>query len=115
MKFFARLIVVTVLAAFAASSVAYAAGSAEMTAAMIASDDAAAMGMSDCDACGDADAGQTTFTCNFICGAGGFVPLLVPQSQGMFQSLRQTLAPVVTQDLRGLTGPPAKQPPRTLI
>ena len=114
MKLFARLVVVTVLAAFAASSVAYAAGSAEMTAAMIASDDAA-MDMSDCDACGDADAGQTAFACNFICGAGGFASLLVPQSQGMFQSPRQTLSPVVTQNLRGLTGPPAKQPPRSLI
>ncbi|GHA19475.1 hypothetical protein V6617_18335 (plasmid) [Pelagibacterium nitratireducens] len=112
MKFFVRLIVVTVLAAFAASSVAHATGSAEMTAAMIASDDAA-MDMPDCDACGDE--GQTAFACDVICGAGGFASLLVPQSQGMFQSPRQTLNPVVTQNLRGLTGPPAKQPPRSLI
>jgi hypothetical protein len=114
MTLLARLILAAVLAVFAASSVAYAAGSAEMSAAMIASDNAA-MGMSDCDACGDADAGQTAFACNFICAAGGFAPLLVPQSQGMFQSPRQTLAPVVTPDLHGLTGSPAKQPPRTLI
>lgn len=114
MKFFARLLLVAVLAAFAASSVAYAAGSAEMAAAMIASDDAA-MDMSECDPCVDSGAGEMGVACSFVCGAGGFAAMLAPQTQGIVQAPRETLGPAVTHNFRGRTGPPAKQPPRTLI
>ena len=114
MKFLARLILVAVLAAFAASSVAHAAGSAEMAAAMIASDDAA-MHMSDCDPCGDTDAGEMGLACGFVCGAGGFAAVLAPQAHGVVSASREALGPAVTQDFCGIASPPAKHPPRTLI
>ena len=114
MKFVARLILVTVLAAFAASSIAHAAGSAEMAAAMIASDDAATH-MSDCDVCGDTDSGEMGLTCELVCGAGGFAAVLAPQAFDNVSAPREALGPAVTQDFSGLSSPPAKQPPRTLI
>lgn len=114
MKFLARLILVTVLAAFSASSVAYAAGSAEMTAAMIASD-GAAMHMSDCEACGDPETGEMGVACDFVCGAAGFAAVLAPQARGIVSAGREALRPAVTQDFCGVPSPPAKHPPRTLI
>ena len=102
MKFVARLILVAVLAVFAVSSVAHAAGSADMAAAMIASGDAA-MPMSDCDACDDTGA------------AGSFAAVVAPQAYGIVSSPREALGPAVTQDFCGLSSPPAKHPPRTLI
>lgn len=114
MKFFARLLLVAVLAAFAASSVAFASGSAEMAATMIVSDDAA-MDMPECEACGASDASEMGIACDLVCGAGGFAAVLASQSQGIVQAPHQTLEPAVMQDFRGRTGPPAKQPPRTLI
>lgn len=114
MKFFARLLLVAILAAFAASSVAHAAGSAGMAAAMIASDEAA-MDMSECDPCDDSNACEMGIACNFVCGAGAFAAVLAPQTQGIIHAPRETLWPAITQDWYGVTGPPAKQPPRTLI
>lgn len=114
MKFVARLILVAVLAAFAASSVAQAVGSAEMAAAMFASDDAA-MHMPDCDACDDTDAGEMDLACGFVCGAGGFAVVLAPQPHVIVSASREALEPAVTQDFRGIASPPAKHPPRILI
>src|SRR3546814_16223585 len=90
MNFVARLIIVAVLAAFAVSSVAHAAGSAEMAAATIACDDAATH-MSDCDACGDLDAGEMGVACDFVCGAGGFAAVLAPQAYGIVPADRNTV------------------------
>ncbi|WP_339834313.1 hypothetical protein [uncultured Parvibaculum sp.] len=114
MKFVARLILVAVLAVFAVSSVAHAAGSADMAAAMIASGDAA-MPMSDCDACDDTGAGEMGLACDLVCGAGSFAAVVAPQAYGIVSSPREALGPAVTQDFCGLSSPPAKHPPRTLI
>lgn len=114
MKSLARLIFVAVLAAFAASSVAHAAGSAEMAAVMISADDAA-MHMSDCDACGDPDASEMGLACDFVCGAGSFTAVLAPQACAIVSAAREALGPAVTQDFRGVSGPPAQHPPQTLI
>ena len=114
MKFVVRLILVAVLAAFAVSSVAHAAGSAEMAAAMIASDDAA-VHMSDCDACGDLDADDMGVACGFVCGAGGFAAVLAPQAYGIVSAPRGALGLAITRDFCGVSSPPAKHPPRTLI
>ena len=114
MKFIARLMLAAFLAAFAASSVAYAADSGEMAAAMVLSDEA--MEMSDCATpCGDSDAGGSAAVCDIECGAGGFAAVLAPQTQGLFHAPRKILNPTVAQASDGLAGPPAKQPPRTLI
>lgn len=114
MTFLARLIFAAVFAAFAASSVAHAAGSAEMAAAMIASDDAA-MHMSDCDACGDTDAGEMAVACDLVCGAGSFAAVLAPHGYGIVSVPREALGPAVTQNFCGVASLPAKPPPRTLI
>ncbi|MET4702077.1 hypothetical protein ABIE65_005128 [Constrictibacter sp. MBR-5] len=114
MNFVARLIIVAVLAAFAVSSVAHAAGSAEMAAATIACDDAATH-MSDCDACGDLDAGEMGVACDFVCGAGGFAAVLAPQAYGIVSAPREALRAPVTQEFSGVSSSPAKPPPRTLI
>ncbi|WP_375263314.1 hypothetical protein [Palleronia sp.] len=114
MKFIARLMLAAFLAAFAASSVAYAADSGEMAAAMVLSDDA--MGMSDCATpCGDSDAGGSVAVCDIECGVGNIAAISVPQTQGFVQATREVLAPPVTQTSDGMAGPPAKQPPRPLI
>ena len=113
MKFLARLMLAAVLAAVAASSVAYAAGSGEMAAAMILFDDTAEM--SDCAPCSDADAGEMAAMCDIECGVGGFAAVLAPQAQGVHRTPRGIFVPAVAQTLGSLTGPPAKQPPRPLI
>ena len=114
MKFIARLMLAAFLAAFAASAVAYAADSGEMAASMVLSDEA--MEISDCvTPCGDVDAGGSAAVCDIECGAGGFAAVLAPQTQGVLQTPRMILAPSVAQTSGGLAGPPAKQPPRTLI
>ena len=114
MRSVARLILVAFLAVFAASSVAQAAGSADMAAAMIASGDAARP-MSDCDACDDTGAGETGLVCDLVCGAGSFAAVVAPQAYVIVSSPREALGPAVAQDFCGLSSPPAKQPPRTLI
>ena len=114
MKFIARLMLSAFLAAFAASSVAYAADSGEMAAAMVLSDDS--MEMSDCATpCGSSDAGGSDALCDIECGAGGFAAVLAPQTQGILRIQREVLAPPVAQTSDGMAAPPAKQPPRPLI
>lgn len=114
MKFIARLMLAAFLAAFAASSVAYAADSGEMAASMVLSDDA--MEISDCATpCGEVDAGGSAVVCDIECGVGGFAAVLATQTQGVFQAPWVIMAPPVAQTSDGLTGLPAKQPPRTLI
>lgn len=115
MKLFARLLLVTVLAVFTAGSVAFAAGSAQMAATMIVASDEAAMDMPECDPCGASDAGEMGIACDLVCGAGGFAAVLAPQTQSIVQAPHEALWPAVAQGSYGLTGPPAKQPPRTLI
>ncbi|MBM9595030.1 hypothetical protein [Roseitranquillus sediminis] len=113
MQLIARLILVAVLAAFAVSSVAHAAGSAAMAADMVASD-TAAMDMADCDACADPESGAMGISCDFVCGAGGFAAVLAQQCDAV--ALRPGAAPMssVTRDFCGLSSPPAKEPPRIL-
>lgn len=114
MKLVARLILVAVLAVFAVGSVAHAAGLADRAAAMIASGEAA-MAMPGCDACDETGAGEMGLACDLVCGAGSFAAVVAPQASGFVASPREALGPAVTQDFCGLSSPPAKQPPRTLI
>ena len=114
MQLVARLILVAVLAAFAVSSVAQAAGSAGMAAEMVASG-TATMDMADCDACDDPESGGMGLACDFVCGAGSFAAVLAQQTDRFAQATGGPLDLPVANDLRGLSGSPAKQPPRTLI
>ena len=114
MMLLARLMLAAFLAAFAATSVGHAAGSGEMAAAMVLSDDA--METSDCVIpCGESDAGGLAVVCDIECGTGGVVALLAGQAHGVFQEPQEIFALPIAQTSNGLTGPPAKQPPRTLI
>ena len=114
MTLLSRLFLAIVLAAFAASSFAHAANSGAMAAEMIASDTTVTI-MSGCEACGDADVDGKGIACNFVCNAGSFTAMLSPQMLSNFQSGSDVLATSVVHDFRGLTSPPAKQPPRTFI
>ncbi|RKF12471.1 hypothetical protein D6850_17515 [Roseovarius spongiae] len=113
MHLFARLMMTAVLAAFAASSVAHAAGSARMASEMIvAGVDVTGAG---CEACDDDAAGTLGIACDFVCNSAvaaalvetsaGCGPFAVSSAHGM----------MIEQDFHGLTGPPAKQPPRLLL
>ena len=113
MKFIAHLLFAAFLAAFAASSVAYAAESGDMAAAMVLSDDA--MEMADCTPCGGSGADGSAVACDIECGASGFAAVLAPQTRHPLHASRDVFRPAVAQTSGGLNGPPAKQPPRTLI
>jgi hypothetical protein len=115
MRLIASLILATVLAAFAASSVVHAAGSAGMAAEMIASG-ATVAEMADCEACGDVESGANGIACDFHCCAGGFAAVPAPaQTEIAFRERGEALGHTLTRDFRGLTSPPAKEPPRTLL
>jgi hypothetical protein len=115
MRLIASLILATVLAAFVASSVVHAAGSAGMAAEMVASG-ATVAEMADCEACGDGESGANGIACDFVCGAGGFAAVPAPvQTGSVFQETSEALGHTLPRDFRGLTSPPAKEPPRILI
>ena len=113
MQLIARLILVAVLAAFAVSPVAHAAGSAVMAADMVSSD-AGTMNMADCDACADPGSGAKGIACDFVCAAGGFAAVLAPQTERIVRTPGKSYEPAEARDFCGLSSPPAKQPPRTL-
>ncbi|MDF1671200.1 MAG: hypothetical protein P1U83_16480 [Roseovarius sp.] len=114
MKFFARLMMIASLAAFAASSVAHAAGSAKMASEMIA-EGVEMTALADCEACDDDATGSLGIACDFVCNSAAaaalveasaeFDPLAVSSAHGM----------PIARDFRGLTSPPAKQPPRLFL
>ncbi|MEM9969871.1 MAG: hypothetical protein AAF762_02050 [Pseudomonadota bacterium] len=110
MQLIARLVVIAV---FAVSSLANAAGSGAMAVKMVASD-AAAMDMADCDACAESETGVMGISCDFVCGAGGFTAVLTPQSDAIAPGSPEAPVSSAARDFRGLASPPAKQPPRTL-
>lgn len=114
MTSYARLILVAFLAVFAASTVAHVAGSAAMAASMIIANDTA-MGMADCKACGDSDASAGGTACDFVCGIGALAALPAHSCEGIANLSGQALKFAQARDFRGLTSPPAKQPPRNLI
>lgn len=112
MKMFVRLLMIALLAAFAAGSVVHAAGSSNMATTMLVSGEAAMMA-SDCEACGEfADMGSA---CDLLCVANGVATIPVLQANGFVPLHRGTLVPAPARDLLGHVGPPAKQPPRSLI
>lgn len=114
MQLIARLMLFAVLAVFAVSSVAHAAGSAAMTADMVVSD-VATMDMTECDACDDPESGTMGISCDFVCSAGGLAAVLAQQCEAITVTPGEAAMSSVPGDFRGLTSPPAKHPPRILI
>ena len=112
MQFIARLLFVALLAAFAVSSVAHAAGSAKMAADMVAID-VASMDMADCEACDGPELGGMGLACDFLCSSGSFAAVLGPQGDRFVQPTGDPLNTLVTGGHRGLICPPTEHPPRT--
>ena len=114
MQLIARLILVAVLAVFAVSSIAHAAGSAAMTADMVVSD-IATKDMADCEACTDPESGTMGLSCDFVCSAAGLAAVLAQQCDAIVLAPGKAAMSLVACDFYGLTSSPAKQPPRFLI
>lgn len=111
MKFVARILCLLSLVAFATSAVAHSASSAAMASAMITADaDASAKG--DCAACDDQGAGLDTAVCNFVCNVAGLTAIEIRAAQGFSPFASVVRAPMAELRMQGLSGPPAKQPPR---
>jgi hypothetical protein len=112
MHFVARLIMIAVLAAFAASSVVHAAGSARMASEMIAA--GAEMPGADCEAC-DGSAGPSGIACDFVCNSATAVALVGASAEFGLIAVSSAHGLPIARDFSGLISPPAKQPPRFLL
>ena len=113
MHFVARLIIIAVLAAFAASSVVHAAGSARMASEMIAA--GAGMAGADCEACDDDTAGTLGVACDFVCNSATAVALVGASAEIGPIAVSSAHGLPIARDFRGLISPPAKQPPKILL
>lgn len=111
MILFARLLCFLALMAFAVGAVAHSAGSAAMASAMITAD-AGMSGMDDCNACGDPQAGLKGAVCDFVCNVTGMVavPIITTGTDPVATSMTHDRMP--ERVARGITGPPAYEPPR---
>ena len=111
MEFFVRLFCFVALTAFAVGAVAHSAGSAAMASALITAD-AGMSGMDDCDACGDPEAGLKGAVCDFVCNVTGMaaIPVISADTGHVATSITHNRMP--ERVARGITGPPAKEPPR---
>lgn len=110
MKPFARVLVIAVLAVFAAGSTVHAAAAAAMDVKMSMAA-AGGMDMDGCDGCGDSGDGK--MACDPVC----VTPLLAVANQ---DAILRDAAPgifgkVRAEGIRGQTGPPDPYPPRTII
>ncbi|QIK42488.1 hypothetical protein [Pontivivens nitratireducens] len=112
MHFVARLIMIAVLAAFAVSSVAHAAGSARMASEMITA--GAEMPGADCEACDDS-AGPSGIACDFVCNSAAAAALVETSAEFGLHAISSAHGMSIARDFRGLTSPPAKQPPKFLL
>ena len=113
MRFLARLIMIAVLAAFAASSAAHAAGSARMASGMIAA--GVDMAEDGCEACDDDTAGALGIACDFVCNSAAAAALLEASAEFGPLAVSSAHGMPIARDFRGLTSPPAKQPPKILL
>jgi len=114
MKLFVRLLMIAVLAAFAAGSVAHAAGSSEMAATMLVAGKMPMMA-SDCKACDGGELADMGSACDLLCATNSVAAMPVLQAAGLASLHRGALFPSADRDLVGHVGPPAEHPPRTLI
>jgi hypothetical protein len=110
MHFVARLTMIAVLAAFAASSVAYAVGSARMASELIAA--GAEMTGAGCAACDDDAAGGFGAACDYVCNSAASAALVEASAEFGPHAVSNTHGMSVARDFLGLSTPPAKEPPR---
>lgn len=111
---FVRIVVVALLAAFAAGSVVHATGMTTMALKM-AFADGGTMDMADCTGCdADGDGDDGGLVCDLVCTVP-FVADLGMQSIVSAPVAVSTAEPTSVYDFVGRTGPPDPYPPRTLI
>ena len=70
--------------------------------------------LTDCTACDDGTAGTTGIPCDFICNPVAAMLTEASAGNGPFLVSRVHDIPV-KRDFRGLTSPPAEQPPRLFL
>lgn len=112
MRYLARLTMIAALAVFLAGSVLHAAGSAAMATETVAADMVA---MADCGACGGEDAGAAGIACDFVCNVSGFAAMPAPAEGAGPVAASRARPAFANRSFRGLTGLPAKEPPRISI
>jgi len=108
-----RIICVALLAVFMVGTVAHAAAATQMAVTMALADAGeTGMDMPECPGC-DTDAETDVAACDLACTA----PLVADLSSAAASRpcLRPQHDPSMVCDMRGRTGPPALDPPRTLI
>jgi hypothetical protein len=111
MRQWARLICILSLVAFAIGAVAQSSGSIAMASSMVTTD-RGMMAMDDCDACDGLEDGKMGPVCNFVCNALGTAALLsIPAGTNRIAAaVAHEIQPVDVP--HGISGLPAKQPPR---
>jgi hypothetical protein len=108
----ARILLVALLAVFAASGVVHAASATTMAVKMALAD-GDAMDMADCDGCGSGDAGNKSGPpCDMVCIAP-FVATVNAETALAFP-MSATAVDWASRDFAGRTGPPDPYPPRNL-
>lgn len=118
MTLFSRMILVLVLAVFAAGSAVHAAGATRMAVEMSTVHstgmDSSGMDPANCDACGEED-GTGAAICNLVCSAGGFATVPVsdaPELKPTIYDLRQRFSDM---KLSGVGNLPLQDPPRSVF
>ena len=109
-----RLVCILTLVALAIGVVAYSAGSTTMASAMMAAD-ADMYASADCDACGDSESGLKSAACDFVCNAAGMVTLFASAAANSTFASPDSPQFQLTLAAEGLSGPPAKHPPRIYL
>ena len=113
MKFAAHILCLLSLMAFATSTVAHSASSVAMASAMITAD-AIASADEDCAVCDDQGAGLDATVCSFVCNVAGLTAIEARLEHGFSVFASAVRAPIAEQQMHGISGPPATQPPRSI-
>ena len=68
-----------------------------------------------CAACDDQEAGLDTTVCSFVCNVAGLTAIEARSEHGFSAFASVVRAPMAEQGMQGLSGPPAKLPPRIYL
>ena len=114
MKPWARLICTLALAAVALAVVLQSTGPDSMAPSAVAAD-AGMVAMGDCDTCNGMETGSQPSGCDPVCGTGGMFALRTLSTDVSPVAGADSYALMQAPTVNGLSGPPAKQPPRFLL
>ena len=114
MRYWARLVCILSLVAFAIGVVAYSAGTTTMASAMVTAN-AGMTANDDCNACDDSEPGFKGAACDFACNAASAVNYYANAAVANPAATPDRPAFQLAQITHGMTGPPAKHPPRIFL